>query len=106
MICYHILTQTGKVISISTVQQVTNLELSTDEVKETFVNFDTEIHQSLKADNRGYKGSKPSPQDWADMLEEDTDFPEEFKRVFNNANIPEVDDLHQRCLKINMFIWR
>ena len=44
LICYHILTQTGKVISRSTVQRVTNLELSTYEVKETFAKFDTEIH--------------------------------------------------------------
>ena len=41
LMCYHLITQTGKVISIFTVQRVTNLELSTDEVKETFVNFDT-----------------------------------------------------------------
>ena len=53
--------------------------------------FDTEIHRRLKADNRGYKGSKPSPQDWADMLEEDPNFSEDFKRVFNNSDIPEAD---------------
>ena len=33
LICYHILTQTGKVISRSTAQRVMNIELSTDEVK-------------------------------------------------------------------------
>ena len=76
--CYHILTQTGKVISRSLVHWITNLELSNDKVKETFVNFDTEIHRRIKADNHGYEGSKPSPQDWADMLEEDPDFVEEF----------------------------
>ena len=42
--CYHIITQTGEVISRSTVHRVTNLELSTDEVKETFVKFYAEIH--------------------------------------------------------------
>ena len=41
LMCYHILTHTGKVIYIYTVQRVTNLELYTDEVKETFVKFDT-----------------------------------------------------------------
>ena len=30
LMCYHILTNTGKVISRSTVQRVTNIELSTD----------------------------------------------------------------------------
>ena len=36
---------------------------------------------------RGYEVYKPSTQDWADMLEEYPDFDEEFKRVFNNADI-------------------
>ena len=37
--CYHILTQTGKGISRSTVQWVTNLELSPDEAKETLLSL-------------------------------------------------------------------
>ena len=45
--CYHILTQTGKVISRSMVQRFTNIELSTDEFKENFVKFDAYIHQRL-----------------------------------------------------------
>ena len=48
LMCYRIITQTGKVISISTVHRVTNLVLSTYEVKENFVKFDTEIHQRIK----------------------------------------------------------
>ena len=34
LVCYHILTQTGKVISRYTVHRITNIDLSTDEVKE------------------------------------------------------------------------
>ena len=41
LVCYHILTQIGKVLSRSTVKWVKNIELSTDEVKETFVKFYT-----------------------------------------------------------------
>ena len=51
--CYHIHTHAGKVTSRSMVQRVTNIELSTDEVKETFVKFDTVIHQRIKLDNHG-----------------------------------------------------
>ena len=58
---YHILTQTGRLIFRSMLQHITNIELSTDEVKETFVKFDTEMHQILNTDKRGYEGSKPSP---------------------------------------------
>ena len=51
---YHILNQKEKVISISLVQRVTNLELSTDEFKEKFVKFDAEINQRIKEDKRGH----------------------------------------------------
>ena len=33
LVCYHIPTHTGKAVSRSTVQRVTNIELSTDEFK-------------------------------------------------------------------------
>ena len=39
LMCYPILTHTGKILSISTVQRVTDIELSTEKVKETFVFF-------------------------------------------------------------------
>ena len=54
--------------------------------------FDTGIQQQIRADNRGYKGPKPSSKDWADMLEEDPDFAEEFKSLFKNSNITKADD--------------
>ena len=53
--------------------------------------FVLEIHRQLKADNLGYEGSKPITLDWADILEEELDFTYEFKRVFNNSDIPEAD---------------
>ena len=53
--------------------------------------FDTEIHRRIKTDNSGYKEYKPNPQYWADIFEEDPDFSEEFKMVFNNADIPEAN---------------
>ena len=87
------------------VHQVTNIELSTDQAKENFVKFDTEIHRRLKSENYGHKRSKRSPQDWANMLEEDPKFDDELKRLFNNADIPEADDLFQSCLKKHMWIW-
>ena len=53
--------------------------------------FDAKIQQRIKADNCGYKGYKPSPQDWADILEQDTNFSEEFKSVYNNYDITQED---------------
>ena len=54
------------------------------------MNFDAEIHQWLRSENIVYEGSKPSPQDWTDFLEENTNFDEEFKMVFNNADVPKL----------------
>ena len=50
-----------------------------------------EIYQRLKAETCGYKGCKPSSQDWADKLDEDPYFVEEFKSVFINADIPKAE---------------
>ena len=50
-----------------------------------------EIHRRPKVDVRSYNGSKPDPQDWADLLEEDPDLVKEFSRLFNNKDIPEAD---------------
>ena len=61
-------------------------------MKEMFVKFDADIHRRLKADDRGYEGSKPNPKDWADMMEEDPDFKEDFTRPFSNIDIPEADE--------------
>ena len=69
LVCYHKSTQTGKVMSRYLVNWGTNIELYNDKFKDIFLKFDTEIHQGIKADNRGYEGSKPSSQDWAYMLE-------------------------------------
>ena len=53
---YYILTQAVSVVSRSTVQRVTNFEPQETTVKDTFIKYDVEIHQSLKADDRGYDG--------------------------------------------------
>ena len=92
LMCYHILTQKGTVISRSTVQRVTDMEIQKRDINEIFVKFDVEIHRRLKAEQRGYEGAKPDPEQWADLMEEDEDFAEEFNKLFNNANIPEADE--------------
>ena len=61
--------------------------------------FDTDIHQRLKANNCGYEGSKPITQDLAGMLEEYPNFAEDFKRVLNNADIPEADKFTPEVLE-------
>ena len=90
--CYWILNQRGQVISRSSVQRVTNLEMSTTTVKDIFDNFDRKIHDKLKCEQRGYLGDKPNPEDWADLIDEDDDFREEFQKIYNDSSIPEADN--------------
>ena len=35
---------------------------------------------------------KPNPGPWVDLIENDSDFCEEFERIYNNDEIPEADD--------------
>ena len=92
LMTFHILTQRGTVIARSTVQRVTNLELSTPNVQQIFQSFDSKIAEKFKTKNYGYDGDKPNPEDWADLLETDEDFREEFEKIFNNNTIKEADD--------------
>ena len=91
LMCYHILAQSGAIISRTTVQRVTNLEKEKEEIKEIFTRYDEDIHSKLKCESRGYEGSKPDPKDWSDLFEEDEDFKEEFNKIFNDLTVPEAD---------------
>ena len=37
------------------------------------------------------EGDKPSPSDWAELMDHDEDFAEEFGKITNNEDIPEAD---------------
>ena len=50
-------------------------------------------------ENRGYGGSKPSPKYWADNLEGDTKFAEDFKGAFNYDDITEANGFTQEILE-------
>jgi hypothetical protein len=99
LLCYHILNQRGQVISRSTVQRVTNLELATMNVKDTFRKFDDFIHTKLKLVTKNYIGDKPNPEDWAELLDTDEDFRREFQMLYNDDSIPEADDFTPEVLE-------
>ena len=93
LMCYHVLTQRGIVISCSTVQRVTNIEKTTAEVKDTFQNSDEAMQKKMKIFSEDvYIRDKPNPDHWADLIENDSDFRQEFERIYNNYEIPEADD--------------
>jgi hypothetical protein len=88
-----VLTQTGTVISRTTVQRITNVEKETDEFKESISEFDIEISRRFKeGEDLAYDGAKPNPEDWSEYLENDPDFQEEFDSIVNDPKVPEADD--------------
>ena len=99
LMCYHVLNQRGVVVSRSTVQRVTNLEKTTSEMKDIFEKFDIAIQKKLNLIDKGYVGDKPNPEDWADLIETDEDFRDEFFQIFNDKNIKEADEYTPEVLE-------
>ena len=83
LMSYYILTQKGSVISRTTVQRVTNLEVQIDDHKALFAEYDSEIRRRFKEDNFQVEGENPNPKDWAEFMEFDYYFQEEFNKIFS-----------------------
>ena len=89
---FYVLTTNGQIMSRSTVQRVTNLETQTTEFTELFKAFDESIRQRLRDDDFPVDGDKPSPEHWADLIDYDQEFLDEFDHVVNSDDVPEADD--------------
>lgn len=87
---YFILKDNGRVISRSTVQRVTNLELRTEEVKEQTKAFDSALEEATK-DAAIIIENDSHPHDWGQDLQADQDFLDEFYKVVSNEEIKDAD---------------
>ena len=58
-----------------------------------FLEFYKEIKRRIKKDDSPVDGDLPDPVKWADMLEDDEDFREEFDRIYQYKDIPEAEDV-------------
>ena len=67
------------------------MEKSTSATTDIFQKFDIAIKNKLHSIDRGYVGDKPNPEDWADLIESEKDFRDEFYRIFNDVNVEEAD---------------
>ena len=94
LMSYWILTITGRVISWTMVQQITNLELSIDEVKTNCKEFDQRVAELLKDANHAIPQDEDLQlQDWNEFpVEDDPEFIEEFQNVVSDAMTPEEDE--------------
>jgi hypothetical protein len=95
LMSFWILTETGHVISRTTVQRVTNLELGTTEVKQRCAAYDERVKEILKDANHVIIADQEHRvlQDWDDYTEvNDPDFANEFSEAISDAKIPEADE--------------
>jgi hypothetical protein len=92
MLTFYVLTQTGQVVSRSSVERVKEIDKRTDEMKRKLEEFDVEIKQRLKCDDLGIDGDKPDPNQWADLLNVDPDFRDEFFLVYHDDKIKDADE--------------
>ena len=91
--CFHVLTQRGTVLSRSTVLRVTNIKKTIAEVRNSFQNFDDAMQQRIKSCSEdGYIKNKPNPDHWEDLIDNNSNFCEEFERIYNIDEIPGSHD--------------
>ena len=92
LMTFHILPESGIPIMAGTVQRVTELEKATDAAQQRMRQFNQKIQDKFK-EGRLASGDSPQLDDWSDLFEDDPDFAEEFNRLFDNAEVPEADDV-------------
>jgi len=95
-LCYYVLKQNGEVIARTTVQRVTNVEMTTREVKQRCDEFDKAIAERMatsKSDIDAMAERKRKPSDWAidSRIPFDDDFQNEFNRVVDDPDIVHGD---------------
>ena len=95
LMSYWILTENGRIISRTTVQRVTNLELSTVEVRQRCDEYTNRITDLLKDDNHILQGDhgERQLQDWDDYTEDnDAAFSKEYGEPISDNAIPDCDE--------------
>ncbi|KAI2506896.1 hypothetical protein MHU86_7488 [Fragilaria crotonensis] len=90
---YWILTNTGRIVSRTTVQRVTNLEQGTDEVRQRMKEFDANIRELLKDQNHVLQGDgERQLQDWEEYTDDvDQAFLDDFDSAVSDETITEAD---------------
>ena len=58
-----------------------------------FQKFDEAMQKKMKnCSDDGYIRDKPNTDHWADIIDKDSDFCKGFEHIYNNYEIPEVDN--------------
>ena len=94
LMSYWVLTSNCTVITRTTVQRVTLLEMQATYMKERTQVFDKATKAKIKdSEHTILEGGKTQPYDWNDHpFDEEPDFAEEFNEVVSNNELKEADD--------------
>ena len=92
---FWILTPSCRVVSRTSVQIITDLELQEETNKRKLTAFDDAVKGYLRDYNHALNdGSKSEPYDWSTHpFDDDPDFREEFDNGINNPEVKEADEL-------------
>ena len=78
--------------SRSSVQRITELEMREPPIRDNIKAFDEVLDKYLgKRKFPASDGDKPDPKDWANLIRADEDFKEEFFKVYQDENLPDVE---------------
>ena len=95
LMSFWILTPSCRVVSRTSVQRITNLELQEETNKRKLTAFDDAVKGYLRDYNHVLNdSSKSEPYDWSTHpFDDDPDFQEEFDNAINNPEVKEADEL-------------
>ena len=95
LMSFWVLMLSCRVVSRTSVQRITNLELQEETNKIRMTKFDDTVKECLRDYNHVLNnGGKPEPYNWSTHpFEDDLDFQEEFDNAVNNPEVKEADEL-------------
>jgi hypothetical protein len=106
LMSYWVLTREGQVLSRTSVQRVTNLELMTDENVKRCNEFDMSISEKVGDIARFVDDGKAHPSHWVNEPDYDEEFNEEFMNVLSDPKFLRRTLLSlQTCTMIRISIW-
>ena len=95
LMSFWVLTPSCRVVSRTSVQRITSLELQEETNKRRMTAFDDAVKEYLRDYNHVLNdGGKAEPYDWSTHpFEDNPDFQEEFEDAMSNPEVKEVDEL-------------
>ena len=106
LLSYWILTVSGRVISCTTVQRLSELEQSTDDWKDRMKSYDTEVKKRLQAQGQDISHKVVNINEWNRLSTEsiDQEFIDEFNKVISDNTLPEIEDTSQHSNETDEYI--